>query len=232
MPELVGGRLLSRHHRFLVDVELDGGRVVTAFVPNTGSLLSCVVPGRPVWMTRVDSPRRRYNHTWVLAKPGRSLVCVDTGVPNRVVSEYARAQKIPELEGFCEYIREVPYGQSSRIDLVCRVHRSDMLRRVWVEVKSVTLMRNGIAYFPDAVTLRGRKHLVELASMVEAGDQALQVFFVQRGDCDHFRPADDIDPAYGLALRRAATAGVGIIALQARVTKRAITIKRRIPVEL
>jgi sugar fermentation stimulation protein A len=107
-----------------------------------------------------------------------------------------------------------------------------MLRRCWVEVKSTTLVRDRVAYFPDAVTVRGRKHLVELSHVVNKGEKALQVFFVQRADSDVFRPADDIDPLYGKALRKAFKAGVGVLALQARVSKRGVTIKRQIPVEL
>jgi len=231
-PALIEGRLLRRYKRFLADVELLSGKRVTAFVPNTGSLLGCIEPGRPVWLRDDGHGGRRYRYTWVMVRPRRSLVSIDTGVPNRVVYDFARVQKIPELSGYQEYLAEVPYGKNSRADLCCRVHAEDMLRRVWVEVKSTTLVRDGTAYFPDAVTTRGRKHLVELTGAVAAGDRALQLFFVQRGDCASFRPADDIDPDYGRELRRAAAAGVTVIALQARVTKRGVTIKRPIPVVL
>jgi sugar fermentation stimulation protein A len=231
-PALIEGRLLRRYKRFLADVELLDGRRVTAFVPNTGSLLSCTAPGRPVWLRDDGGRGRRHRYTWVLVRPRRSLVCIDTAVPNRVVADFARAQKISALAGYREYLAEVPYGANSRADLCCRVHEGDMLRRAWVEVKSTTLVRDGAACFPDAVTTRGRKHLVELQRAVAQGDRAVQLFFVQRADCDHFRPADDIDPAYGRELRRAAAAGVTVIALQARVTKRAVTIQRQIPVVL
>lgn len=231
-PELIEGRLIRRYKRFLADVELPDGRCITAAVPNTGSLLSCIEPGSPVWLRDDASPTRKYRYSWVMVKPQRALVCIDTGVPNRVVHAFARAQKIPELAGYQEYLPEVPYGENSRADLCCRVHRNDMLRRIWVEVKSTTLVRKHIASFPDAVTERGRKHLLELQRTVKAGDEALQLFFVQRGDCDSFSPADDIDPEYGRELRRAATAGVKVIALQARVNKRGVTIKRPIPVIL
>jgi len=232
LADLVEGRLIRRRNRFVADVELLDGSRVTAHCPNTGSLLGVTTPGRPVWIRDSKNPERTHRYSWVLAKPGRALVCVDTGVPNRVVTDFARAQKIPELAGFHEYKQEVPYGKNSRIDLLCRVHRDDMLRRVWVEVKSTTLARDRVAQFPDAVTTRGRKHLVEMAKVVAAGDEALQLYFIQRGDCDVFRPADDIDPEYGKELRHAAKAGVKILALEARITKQSITIKRPIPVEL
>jgi sugar fermentation stimulation protein A len=107
-----------------------------------------------------------------------------------------------------------------------------MLRRCWVEVKSVTLARGRQAQFPDAVTLRGRRHLAELRSAVAGGDEAVQVFLIQRGDCDSFSPAADIDPAYASALREAAEAGVKICAYRAGITKRGIEIERPIPVTL
>ena len=231
-PPLIEGRLIRRRQRFLLDVELASGEVVTASVPNTGSLLSCVIAGRPVWLVDSPSTHRKYRYRWLLVRPHRSLVCIDTSVPNSVVYDAARNQQIEELAGFHEYVPEVPYGQNSRVDLLCRVHHSDMLRRIWVEVKSTTLVRECVAYFPDAVTLRGRKHLQELMRMVEHGEEAMQIFFVQRKDCEYFKPADDIDPEYGKELRRAAAAGVVILALQADVTKRKIALKRQIPVEL
>lgn len=231
-PPLTEGRLIRRYKRFLADIELAQGGLVTAHVPNTGSLLGCVAPGIPVWVSVSDNPKRKYKHTLVLVKPEKCLVCVDTGVPNQVVAQAAQAQAIPELARYKEYVQEVPYGENSRVDLVCRVHQRDMLRRTWVEVKSTTLAEKRVAMFPDAVTKRGRKHLLELQRVVARGEKAVQLFFIQRGDADIFRPADHIDPEYGKELRNAAAAGVILIALQARITKRSISIKRPIPVEL
>lgn len=231
-PALIEGRLIRRYKRFLATVQLPEGEVVLASVPNTGSLLSCATPGMPVYLRREDGAQRRYSLVWTLVRPARSLVCIDTGVPNRVVYDYAVAQKIPQLAGYHEYLREVPYGEHSRADLCCRVHAADMLRRCWVEVKSTTLMRGGVVFFPDAVTSRGLKHLVELQRVAAQGDRALQVFFVQRADAKSFQPADDIDPAYCAELRKAARTGVKVVALQAEVRLSGIRIKGEIPVEL
>lgn len=232
LPRLIEGRLLRRYKRFLADVALPGGEVVTAVVPNTGSLLSCVEAGSPVWLREDDGAQRKYKLTWMLVRPRRSLVCIDTAIPNRVVYDYALAQKIPSLAGYREYLREVPFGEHSRADLCARVHNNDMLSRVWVEVKSTTLVRGNTALFPDAVTARGLKHLRELQRVVTEGDRALQVFFIQRTDAKIFSPADDIDPAYCAELRQAVAAGVEVLALQAQVTLDSITLKGEIPVEL
>lgn len=232
LPQLYPGRLIRRYRRFLADVELQSGEIITALVPNTGSLITCAEPGFPVWLREEPGEQRKYRFVWTLVRPKRSLVCIDTAVPNRLVHEYAAAQKIPQLAGFREYIREMPHGAHTRFDLCCRVHAADMLERVWVEVKSTTLLRDGVAAFPDAVTTRGLKHLVELQRVVDAGERALQVFFVQRADAKVFRPADDIDPAYGAELRRAAQAGVEVLALKARVSPESIRLIGEIPVEL
>jgi sugar fermentation stimulation protein A len=231
-PELTHGVLLRRYKRFLADIALDSGEVITASTPNTGSLLTCAIPGRPVWLAYYPGEERKYHWQWVMVQPQRALVCIDTGVPNKVVADCARRQRIPQLAGYREYISEMPFTPGTRFDLCCRVHESDMLGRCWVEVKSTTLMRDGGAQFPDAVTSRGAKHLHELIKAVRQGDRALQVYFVQRADCDRFSPADDIDPEYGKALRAAVKAGVEVVALQARVTQKAVTIAGELPVIL
>lgn len=230
-PQLIEARLVRRYKRFLADVRLADGHMETVFVPNTGSLLGCIEPDTPVWL-RPAPEGAKYRYCMTLVKPGKSLVCVDTGIPNRVVVDAAKRQQIPELAGYREYRAEMPLGTSSRADLHCSVHEHNMLGRCWVEVKATTLARGRRALFPDAVTARGHKHLLELQERVRRGDRAVQLFFVQRGDCDIFCPADDIDIAYAGELRRAAHAGVEIVALQASVTKRGVGIKRQIPVEL
>jgi sugar fermentation stimulation protein A len=231
-PELTRGVLIRRYKRFLADVALESGEVVTASTPNTGSLLSCNIPGRPVWMAHFPSAGRKYAWQWVMVQPARALVCIDTGVPNVVVADFARSQRIPQLAGYREYIQEMPFTPGTRFDLCCRVHEQDLLGRCWVEVKSTTLVRGRTALFPDAVTERGAKHLAMLTKAVAQGEQALQVYFVQRGDCDVFSPADEIDPNYGRALRAAVRAGVEVVALQAKVTQKSVTIARELPVIL
>ncbi len=231
-PELTRGTLIRRYKRFLADVALESGEVVTAFSPNTGSLLSCAIPGKPVWLSYSPSAQRNYPWQWEMVKPGRSLVCINTGVPNQVVAEAAAKQRIATLAGYREYIREMPFTPGTRFDLCCRVEEQDMLGRCWVEVKSTTLARGRVAQFPDAVTARGAKHLTELVRAVKLGSRAVQLYFIQRADCDSFSPADDIDPAYGKALRAAANAGVEIVALQAKVTLRGVSIGAELPVIL
>lgn len=232
LPALIPGVLLRRYKRFLADVRLDDGELVTALVRNTGSLRGCCDPGARIWLRRNEGPHQRYPLTWTLFEHGRNLVCVDTGLPNQIVFDYVRNGGVAQLSGFKEYLREVPYGAASRADICCRVHPEHMLRRCWVEVKATTMREGRCALFPDAVTARGRKHLLELQAAIALEDEACQIFFIQRGDVDTFRPADEIDPAYTAELRRAAAAGVRLIALRAKVSRTSIEIEREIPVEL
>ena len=232
-PPLIEGRLLRRYKRFLADVQLPSGEIVTSSVANPGAMTGLAEPGMEVWLAQhPPGGKRKLPFSWVLVRSGRNLVCVDTSIPNRMMRTELAAQTIPQLTGYRELIAEMPLGSASRADFFLRAHNDNVLGCCWVEVKAVSLARGRVGYFPDAVTLRGRKHLAELAQRVGGGERAVQLYFVQRGDVQCVRPADDIDPAYGAELRRAAAAGVELLAVQATVTKRGIELKRQIPVEL
>lgn len=230
-PPLVAGRLLSRYKRFFADVRLDDGRQVTAHCMNTGTMLGCLGPDSRVWLTPHDDPKRKLQWTWRLASDGDALVGVDTQLPNALVEAVARAHAVAELAGYASVRREVRYGERSRVDLLLEEHPTDP-RRCYVEVKNVTLARGRTALFPDAVTARGLTHLGELAKVVEAGERAVMVYLVQRGDTDRFAPAEDIDPAYAAGLRDAVARGVEVVALGCEVTPSAVTVDRVLPVHL
>lgn len=229
------GRLLRRYKRFLADVELASGGMVTAACPNTGSMLGCCEPGSRVWLSESDSPTRKYRHTWELVEaraPGERrgvLVGINTGLPNRLVAEAIESGSMAELGGYASVRREVAFGEErSRIDLLLEAPGREAC---YVEVKNVTAAVSGsVALFPDAVSERGAKHLRELVRLRERGLRAVLVFCAQRGDVDEVRPADEIDPRYGLALRAAIAAGVEVMAWRARVTERSIAIGDRIRV--
>jgi sugar fermentation stimulation protein A len=226
---MLEGRLVKRYKRFLADVELADGSVITAHCPNTGSLLGCKEPGSRVILRDSQNPKRKLRYVFQSIQVGRGLVNVDTSLPNAVVTEAVERGLVPELTGYAELRREVPYGENSRIDLLLT---SEAGERCYVEVKSTTLARGRTALFPDAVTERGRKHLGELAAMVREGHRAVQFFFVSRAGVSRFAPADEIDPAYGAALREAAAGGVELLAYSARVRPDRLEIHRRIPVTL
>ncbi len=206
---LIRGTLIKRYKRFLADVELDSGEVVTAHCPNPGSMLSVSEPGSEVWLSPARNPERKLRYTWEMIRVGGALVGINTGHPNRLVEESVSTGTIAELAGYGSLRREVKYGRTSRIDLLLE---DDALPTCFVEVKNVTMKRgsgrDAPVEFPDAVTARGTKHLVELAEMAGQGQRAVMVYLVQREDGAKFSIAADIDPAYAATLDQAMAAGV------------------------
>jgi sugar fermentation stimulation protein A len=227
--KLIGGRLMRRYKRFLADVELGNGEIITAACPNTGSLLGCAERGNRVWLSTSDSPTRKYRHTWEIVEVGTTRVGINTSLPNALVAEAIESGVIAELQGYDSIRREVKYGkENSRIDLVLEGPHK---KPCFVEVKNVTAAVSGaVALFPDAVSERGAKHLRELMHVVSEGGRAVQLYCVQRGDVREVNPADEIDPVYGRTLREAIAAGVEVMAYRARVTTRAIGLETRIAV--
>lgn len=228
---LVGGTLLRRYKRFLCDVHLDDGREITAHCPNPGSMLS-LVDGSPqrVWLTPHDDPKRKLQWTLEILTVGDSLVCVNTMRPNALARQAITEGLQPALTGYDEIRREVKYGQNSRIDLLLAgPDRPDC----YVEVKGVTMCRApGVLEFPDSVTKRGAKHLDELAEMVRQGHRAVMFYLVMRDDGRSFRLAEDIDPAYATAFRRARDAGVEAVAQACVISPEAIYPDRLIHVDI
>lgn len=225
--ELLAGRLLRRYKRFLADVELADGSLVTAHTPNTGSMLQCAIPGHDVLLSVSDNPKRKLPYTLELIRVNGFWVDTNTQRANRVVEEALRNGTLQDFKGMT--IRpEYRFG-SSRIDFMLEGNG----QRCLLEVKNVTLMADDeAACFPDAVTTRGQKHLQELMDAVGQGWRAVILFLVQRGEAKSFIPADDIDADYGRLLRQAVAAGVEPLALQTRVLPREVAGVCLLPVEL
>ena len=228
-PPLIQGTLVKRYKRFLADVELKSGEVVTAHCPNSGTMKACCESGRPVYLSFHDNPKRKLKYTWELIEMPTSLVGVNTLVPNRLVAQSIAAGMVAGLNGYDNITREVKTADHSRLDIL--LSKGDKTR-CYVEVKNCTLVKNRVALFPDAVTLRGRKHLVELQSLLSAGFRCVMFFMIQRMDADIFQPADHIDPAYGRELRHAVDHGVEILVYDTRINLETITLNRKIPYRL
>lgn len=224
-----GGRLIKRYKRFLADIELDDGEMITAHCPNTGSLLGCKDPGSRVVVRDSQDPKRKLRYSFQAIEVDGTLVNVDTGFPNQVVFEAIQDKKVPSLRGYASARREVKYGTNSRIDVLLEDPRKGLC---YVEVKNTTWAQGKLALFPDAVTERGLKHLGELEKVVAQGHRAVQFFFISRCDVTRFAPADEVDPAYGAGLRRAAEAGVEILAYSAEVTPTSLELGRKLRVSL
>ncbi|WP_236234302.1 DNA/RNA nuclease SfsA [Pseudomonas tohonis] len=230
VPPLEQGRLLRRYKRFLADIETLDGELLTIHCPNTGSMLNCMSEGCRVWFSRSNDPRRKLPGTWEITEtPQGRLACVNTARANALVEEALRADLIPELAGFTALKREVAYGvENSRADFRLDYPTGE----VFVEVKSVTLGFDGtaVAAFPDAVTVRGSKHLRELAALARQGMRAVQFYCVNLSGIEAVRAAVEIDPAYAAALADAKAAGVEVLAYGAEVSPEGLVLQRKLQV--
>jgi sugar fermentation stimulation protein A len=223
---LVAATFIQRDNRFRATVEV-GGQSVWVHVPNSGRLEELFVPGRPVLLRKADLPHRKTKYDLALVKLGQGLVSVDARLPNKLVHEALAAGRMSEFTGYTTIRPEVAYG-ASRLDFLLE----DDEQRCFIEVKSVTLVREGVALFPDAPTQRGQRHVGELAQAVRKGQRAAVVFVVQREDAVIFAPNDEADPVFGQTLRQAARAGVEVYAYLCRVRRDEVALDGSIPVVL
>ncbi|MDH5360357.1 MAG: DNA/RNA nuclease SfsA [Gammaproteobacteria bacterium] len=228
---LIAATLIRRYKRFLADVELASGEVITVHSPNTGSMLGCAEPGMRVWIRDTANPKRKYRYAWELSETVDGvLININTIFSNKLVREGVESGVVEELQGYTDIKAEVRYGtQDSRIDLLL----SDGDQRCYVEVKNVTArIDSAMAIFPDAVTSRGARHLQELMQMVESGHRAVMLFCISRGDIDQMRAAYEIDPLYARTLKQAVDCGVEAMAYVTSATHIEIALSHRIPVQI
>jgi sugar fermentation stimulation protein A len=226
---LVEARLVRRYKRFLADVELAGGEIVTVHCPNPGRMAGLDAAGLRVWLKAAPAGRT-LAYGLELVEADGVLVGINTGRPNALVQEALELDLIPELRGYARRRAEVRYGsERSRIDVLLD---DDTRGRCWVEVKNVHWKVDRFARFPDAVTSRGAKHLRELQAQLAIGERAVMLYVVQRDDCEVFGLADRTDPVYARACRQAAAAGVEVIAYACDVGLGAIRLHRAMPVDL
>ena len=218
---LIPARLIRRYKRFLADCTLADGREVTAHIANPGAMTGTAVPGSRIWLEPNDNPRTKLDFGWRLLELGSDFVCVDTALPNRIVGEGLRAGLVPGLDGYTSIKAEVPYADKSRVDFLLRGGGKDLD----LEVKSANFARNPpLVEFPDSKTLRGARHMADLAQMVAQGHRAMVFYLITRTDCTRVGVASDIDPAYGVAFDAARAAGVEVLAMDCSITPAAITL--------
>ncbi len=219
------GKLIKRYKRFLADIELSTGEIITAHCPNTGPMIGVSTPGSLVLISKSDNPKRKLAYTWEAIQVNDNQpiwVGVNTSLPNKVIKLALEQKILPELaERYDRFRPEVPYGQDkkSRIDFLLTGDNSQP--SIYVEVKSVTLAQGKIALFPDTVTTRGQKHLRELIALIPKA-RPVMLYFINRGDCDTFAPGDRYDPEYGTLLREAIAAGVEILPYRFEITPQGV----------
>ena len=230
LDPLISGKLVKRYKRFMADVALENGDIVTAHCANTGAMIGVQQPGSEVWLSPARNPNRKLKYTWELVRVGDGLVGINTAHPNTIVAEAIESEKIPELAGYAAIRREVKYGENSRIDILLS---GEGKPDCYVEIKNVHLMRNrGVAEFPDSVSTRAAKHQNELKNMVQQGARAMTVYLCQREDCDTFRLADDIDPNYAEAVGIAKKHGVEAVCYNCVLTPKSINIAKPLKIIL
>jgi len=225
-PELIPGTLVKRYKRFLADVKLESGDLVTAHCANSGSMKECSEPGRPVYLSFHDNPKRKLKYTWEMIEMPTSLVGVNTMVPNRLVKKSIEDGLVEQLNNYENIKSEVKVSVNSRLDLLLTNGDKE---KCFVEIKNCTFVKEEIAYFPDAVTTRGQKHLVELQKLAKKGNRCIIFFLVQRMDAKTFSSADHIDPEYGKELRKAENNGVEIIVYDVVIDFKKIILGTKVP---
>lgn len=212
---LLKALMIKRYKRFFADVNLNG-QIVTVHCPNTGSLKSCWEEGRAAYISESDNPERKLKYTLEITEsPTGVLVGVNTSWPNKLVKEAFENRIISDWHKFDSFQSEVKISKETRLD-ACLTNSSGKKR--FIEVKNVTLAREGTACFPDAETTRGQKHLVELMKLIDEGHEAEIVFTIQRADCKTFSTAADVDPKYARLLIEAKEKGVMIRPLIVELT--------------
>lgn len=235
-------RFLKRYKRFFADVELSTGEKLTVHVPNTGSLKGLVETPRPALISRSEDPTRKLKGTLeMLQSDNRAWVGVNTQSPNKLVAELIEAKGYEPWQIWKHYQPEVPLPSKSRIDFVLsnsaeKLKPDHFLTRHkepyhFLEVKNVTMAQGETALFPDAKSERALKHIHELMEQMALGAKVEMVFVIQREDCRHFRPAEQIDPDYARALQDAHSRGLRISALPCRLSPQEIVLTKN-PLEL
>ena len=224
-PPLIQGTLIKRYKRFLADIKLLSGEIITAHCPNTGPMTGVCISGSPVYVSKSDNPKRKLAYTWEMIQVNDTTptwVGINTALPNKVIKIALEKQLFPELTGEYQTVKaEVPYGvnKKSRIDFLLTGIISQP--SIYVEVKNTTLAQENLALFPDTVTTRGQKHLQELMAIVPQS-RAVMLYFINRSDCVNFAPGDTCDPLYGKLLRKAVAAGVEVLPYRFETTPEGI----------
>lgn len=231
-PPLHQASLIKRYKRFLADITTTDNEVHTIHCPNTGAMTGCAEPGYEVWYSSSDNPKRKYPHTWELARTfDNHWIVINTQRANTIAAEAIEQKLLPDLAGYQTLKREVRYGvENSRIDIYLSEHSDASVANCFIEVKSVTLADGDCGYFPDAVTTRGQKHLRELIEVAASGQRAMLLFVAGHSAMQEVRPAVHIDPTYAALCIEAAKSGVELRAIRCSINAKGIQPVGELPV--
>lgn len=224
---LQGATLVRRYKRFLADVILADGTETTVHVANTGAMTHCGDPGDTIWLSDSNNSKRKYRYSWEYTQnQAGHFICVNTQRANQIVKEALLAKQIAPLAHYNSLASEVKYGaENSRIDFL--LSQQDV-PDCYVEVKSVTLLEQGLGFFPDTQTVRGQKHLRELIEVKQSGARAVLLFAVMHSGIKQVRAAKHLDPIYTELIGQAAASGVEIYAYGAAMDVRQISLENEL----
>jgi sugar fermentation stimulation protein A len=227
-PTLYSGKLVKRYKRFLADIELDTGELITAHCPNTGPMTGVCQVGAPVQVSYHDNPKRKLVYTWEMievdstnpAHVEKVWVGINTALPNKLIKIALEQRLFPELTDYQNVRSEVVYGlnNGSRIDFLLTGGDCP----IYVEVKNTTCSIDNVAVFPDTETTRGQKHLRELTELMPKC-RAVMLYLINRSDMQLFSPGDTTDPVYGQLLRAGVKKGLEVLPYRFEITPQGVS---------
>ena len=226
--ELIPGVLIKRYKRFFVDIKLKD-KIITAHCPNPGSMFNLLKKGNQVWVTKSNNEKRKLPYTLQIIKSNKIKFCVNTHITNKIVQESIEKKLINELIDYTVLRPEKKFGKNTRFDFFLYNSKKDT--KAFLEVKSVSLSRkNGLAEFPDSVTLRGKKHLENLVSAKSQGFDAYILYLIQIENSKSFAIASDIDPEYSEVFNNSLKKNVKAICYDCKFSNKGIKINKKIKI--
>ena len=221
---IMAGKFLARPNRFIAHVEI-AGREEIVHVKNTGRCKELLLPGATVYVQHFPEGKRKTKYDLIAVEKQNLLINMDSQAPNKVVQEWLMEQ---EPFGKITYLKPECKHGDSRFDFYLETEA----KKMFIEVKGVTLEEKGVVMFPDAPTERGVKHVQELCHCLEQGYEAAIVFVVQMSGMRYFTPNRSTHAAFAEALERAEACGVRMLALSCEVTPESLAINGEIPIHL
>ena len=226
--KLIQGIFIKRYKRFFVDVKVNN-QIITAHCPNTGSMLGLLNEGNRVWISKSNNPNRKLKYTLEIIEDNKSKVGVNPHLTNKIVLDALKNNLIKEFNNILEIKPETKFGNNTRFDFLV-INKKD---RAFIEIKNVTLSRiKKLAEFPDAVTVRGLKHINELIKASKKNYKIFILYLVQREDCKNFTIAKDIDPSYASALKKAVKNKLNVLCYDCKFSSKGIKLNKKIKINI
>ncbi len=226
--KLISGLFIKRYKRFFVDIKINN-KIITAHCPNTGSMYGLLKKGNKVWISKSNNPNRKLKYTLEIIEDNYTKVGVNTHSTNKIVHHALQNNLIKEFDNISEIKPETKFGLNTRFDFLI----TDKSNKAFVEVKNVTLSRKkSLAEFPDAITIRGLKHINELLKASKKGYKIFILYLIQRDDCKSFSIAKDIDPNYAIALSKAVKNKLKILCYDCKFSSKGIKLNNKIKLKI